>query len=66
MKIKILESIASTVEGAFGPGEIVDWKDEKEAKQLIKSGVAEPARATKKKAKETASVKETSETASLD
>ena len=31
MKIRILESISNETEGAFGPNDIVDWKDNKEA-----------------------------------
>ena len=47
MKIRILESIACSVNGAHGPGDIVDWKDDKEAKTLIAQGIAEAVKATK-------------------
>ena len=61
MKIRILESIACSVNGTHGPGDIVDWKDAKEAKHLISQGIAE---AVAKKAKtETASAKGEVETA---
>ncbi len=67
MKIRILESVACSVNGAHGPGDVVDWKTKKEAEQLIKAGVAEAVKATKKKAtKETASAESKNETASLD
>ena len=59
MKIRVLESIACSVNGTHGPGDIVDWKDPKEAKSLIAQGVAE---AISKKA-ETAAVKANVETA---
>ena len=41
MKIKILESLACSINGTYGPGDIVDWKDAKEAKSLIAQGIAE-------------------------
>jgi hypothetical protein len=47
LKIRILESIACSVNGAHGPGDIVDWKDDKEAKTLIAQGIAEAVKATK-------------------
>ena len=40
MKIHILESIACSVNGTHGPGDIVDWKPEADAKSLIKQGIA--------------------------
>ena len=61
MKIRILESIACSVNGTHGPGDVVDWKDDKEAKQLIAAGMAEAVskatkveKATQNKATETA------------
>ena len=65
MKIRILESICNEVEGAFGPNDIVDWKDKKEAQQLIDAGVAEKV-ASKKKKVETASKAEEVETATAE
>ena len=62
MKIRVLESIACSVNGTHGPGAIVDWKDPKEAKSLIAQGVAE---AISKKT-ETAAVKANVETATTD
>ena len=41
MKIRVLESIACSVNGTHGPGDIVDWKSDKEAKHLISQGIAE-------------------------
>ena len=41
MKIRILESLACSVTGTHGPGDVVDWKDAKEAKHLISQGIAE-------------------------
>ena len=41
MKIRILESLACSVNGTHGPGDVVDWKDAKEAKHLIAQGIAE-------------------------
>ena len=61
MKIRILESLACSVNGTHGPGDIVDWKSDKEAKHLISQGIAEavgkstkPEKATSNKAVETA------------
>ena len=62
MKIRVLESISCSVNGHHGPGDIVDWKDPKEAKHLIAQGVAE---AISKKA-ETAAAKGEVETATTD
>ena len=66
MKIRILESISNEAEGAFGPGEIVDWKDKKEAEQLIKAGAAEKVTTKKKSKTETASKAEEVETATIE
>jgi hypothetical protein len=65
LKIHILESIACAVNGTHGPGDIVDWKDDKEAKSLIKQGIAKSVTGTKKKA-ETAAHDEAVETATTD
>ena len=61
MKIRILESLACSVNGTHGPGDIVDWKSDKEAKHLIAQGIAEAVgkstkteKATSNKAVETA------------
>jgi hypothetical protein len=66
MKIRILESISNAVEGAFGPNDIVDWKDKKEAQQLIDAGVAEKVTSKKKPKVETASKSEEVETATAE
>ena len=65
MKIRILESIYNEAEGAFSNGDIVDWKDKKEAQQLIDAGVAEKVTSKKKKV-ETASKAEEVETATAE
>ena len=65
MKIEILESISCSVNGAHGPGDVVDWKPEADAKALIKAGAARAVKSTKKKA-ETASNDEAVETATTD
>ena len=65
MKIEILESIACSVNGAHGPGDVVDWKPEADAKALIKAGIATAVKGGKKKA-ETASVDTAVETATTD
>ena len=61
MKIRILESIACSVNGTHGPDDVVDWKSDKEAKSLIAQGIAEAVgkstkveKATSNKAVETA------------
>ena len=66
MKIKILESLASSVHGSFAPGDVVDWKDSAEAKQLIASGAAEAVKGGGKKKTETASKAEEVETATAE
>ena len=62
MKIRLLQSISCSVNGYHGPGDIVDWKDPKEAKSLIAQGVA--AAISKKAA--TAAAKANVETATTD
>ena len=65
MKIEILESISCSVNGGHGPGDIVDWTPEADAKALIKAGIATAVKGGKKKA-ETASVDTAVETATTD
>ncbi len=64
MKIEILESIACSVNGTHGPGDIVDWKPEADAKSLVKAGIAKAHKNTKKA--ETAAKDEAVETATTD
>ena len=64
MKIEILESIACSVNGAHGPGDIVDWKPEADAKALRTAGIATAVNGGKKKT-ETASADNTVETADV-
>ena len=65
MKIHILESIACTVNGTHGPGDIVDWKPEADAKSLINQGIAKAIKGSKAKT-ETAAKHEAVETATTD
>jgi len=64
LKIEILESIACSVNGTHGPGDIVDWKPEADAKSLVKAGIAKAHKNTKKA--ETAAKDEAVETATTD
>ena len=61
MKIRFLTRVSSSIHGSHKPGDVFDWKDDKEAKQLIAAGMAEAVtkstkveRATDRKAVETA------------
>ena len=47
MKIRFLERVSSSVHGSHKPGDIFDWKDDAEAKQLIAAGMAEAVKSTK-------------------
>ena len=47
MKIRFLQSVASSVHGSHQAGDVTDWKDDKEAKQLIAAGMAEAVKSTK-------------------
>lgn len=64
MKIRFLTRVSSSVYGNHKPGDVFDWTDDVEAKQLIEAGFAEPASKKPKKTKtETASAKDDVETA---
>ena len=65
MKIEILEPISCSINGAHGPGDVVDWKPEADAKSLIKQGIAKAHKNAKTKA-ETAAKDEAVETATTD
>ena len=65
LKIQILESIACAVNGGHGPGDIVDWKPEADAKSLIKQGIAKAVKGSKTKA-ETAAENKAVETATTE
>ena len=41
MKIRFLTRVSSSIHGSHKPGDVFDWKDDKEAKQLIAAGMAE-------------------------
>ena len=64
MKIRFLERVSSSVHGSHKPGDVFDWKDDKEAKQLIAAGMAEAVSKSPKVEKATAS--KTVETAPSD
>ena len=63
LKIRFLTRVSSSVYGSHKPGEVFDWTDDKEAKQLIAAGMAEAAKSSKKAKTETASVTDEVETA---
>ena len=63
MKIRLLESIASSLHGSHKPGDVTDWKDDAEAKHLIAAGIAEAVKSTKT---EKATASKTVETATSD
>ena len=61
MRIRLLQHVSSSVHGSHKAGDIADWNDDKEAKQLIAAGMAEAVtkstkveKATDRKAVETA------------
>ena len=65
MKIRFLQRVSSSVYGSHKPGDVFDWTDDVEAKQLIAAGMAEAA--SKKSTKvEKATSKKTVETAATD
>ena len=41
MKIRFLTRVSSSIHGSHKPGDVFDWKDDAEAKQLIAAGMAE-------------------------
>ena len=47
MKIRLLEHVSSSVHGSHKAGDITDWGDDAEAKQLIAAGMAEAVKSTK-------------------
>ena len=55
MKIRFLTRVSSSVHGSHKPGDVFDWKDDKEAKQLIAAGMAEAVSKSAKVEKATAS-----------
>ena len=65
MQIKFLVSIAGPT-GVFAPGDITEWKDNKDAQRLIDAGFAEKVAAKKTTKKETAAENKAAETAVLD
>jgi len=65
LKIRLLVHVSSSVHGSHQPGDITDWKDDAEAKQLIAAGMAEAVKATKAKVEKATSSKKV-ETATSD
>ena len=63
MKIRLLEHVSSSVHGSHQPGDVTDWADDKEAKQLIAAGMAEAVKSTKT---EKATASKTVETATSE
>ena len=61
MKIRMLEHVSSSIHGSHQAGDITDWADDKEAKQLIAAGMAEAV--TKSTKVEKATDRKTVETA---
>ena len=47
MKIRLLEHVSSSVHGSHQSGDVVEWNDDKEAKQLIAAGMAAAVKSTK-------------------
>ena len=64
MKIRFLTRVSSSIHGSHKPGDVFDWKDDKEAKQLIAAGMAEAVSKSTKVEKAAAST--TVETATSD
>ena len=57
MKIRFLTRVSSSIHGSHKPGDVFDWKDDAEAKQLIAAGMAEAVSKSTKVEKATASKK---------
>ena len=57
MKIRFLTRVSSSIYGSHKPGDVFDWKDDAEAKQLIAAGMAEAVSKSTKVEKATASKK---------
>lgn len=57
MKIRFLTHVSSSIYGSHKPGDVFDWKDDAEAKQLIAAGMAEAVGKSTKTEKATASKK---------
>jgi len=49
LRIRFLTRVSSSVYGSHKPGDIFDWKDDAEAKQLIAAGMAEAVKKSKAK-----------------
>ena len=57
MKIRFLTRVSSSIHGSHKPGDVFDWKDDHEAKQLIAAGMAEAVSKSTKTEKATTSKK---------
>ena len=66
MKIRLLENVASSVHGSHQAGDVTDWADDKEAKQLIAAGMAEAVKPAKASKVEKATSSKKIETATSD
>jgi len=47
LRIRFLTRVSSSIHGSHKPGDVFDWKDDAEAKQLIAAGMAEAVKSTK-------------------
>jgi len=47
LKIRFLTRVSSSIHGSHKPGDVFDWKDDAEAKQLIAAGMAEAVKSSK-------------------
>ena len=59
MKIRFLTRVSSSIHGSHKPGDVTDWNDDAEAKQLIAAGMAEAVSKSTKVEKATAKKVET-------
>ena len=66
MKIRLLVHVSSSVHGSHKAGDITDWADDAEAKQLIAAGMAEAAKPAKASKVEKATSSKKVETATAE
>ena len=66
MKIRFLTRVSSSIHGSHKPGDVFDWKDDAEAKQLIAAGMAEAVKPAKASKVEKATSSKKIETATSD
>ena len=66
MKIRFLTRVSSSIHGSHKPGDVFDWKDDKDAARLVAAGIAEKVTPTRKTKVEKATASKTVETATSD